>query len=237
MGRRTNVLFFVLIAVFIIGCGGRVYLPITYFVPPSTANDNSSKASFRHEVYGGIIGAQFEDETGYMFGMQSGIYATGEWVRGGLWLNGWYGQYLFAENTPTWKQVPGFQVQGLLALAPIIHEDESDIKRLEVGLWGGFGMEGKEESYSKYDPRTGYVESGTRMQFFPLPTGGVALGYQTIHENWSFMVRYYIGLGGGLAFAFRHNQRIEVGLSTQILAFTIRPDMPPARLSVAIWID
>lgn len=225
-------------AIILFSCGGRVYLPTTYFIPPSTANDYTPNVSVRNEIFGGLIGAQFKDETGFMFGMQSGIYATGELLRGGVWVSGWYGQYLYAENTPVWKQTPGFQLQGLVALAPVLSEGEN-VKRLEIGLWGGIGMEGVEDSQIKYEPVTGRtVESGTQLLFYPLPTGGLAIGYQVVHNtDWAMMMRYYIGLGGGLAFSFRHKERFEVGLSTQMLSFMIRPDMPPARLSIAFWID
>ncbi len=228
-----------LFALFIISsCGGRVYLPVTYFIPPSAANDYTPKASVRNEVYGGLIGAQFKDETGFMFGLQSGVHATGQLVRGGIWLTGWYGKYLYAENDPIWKQTPGFQLQGFFALAPILSESGS-VKRLEVGLWGGIGMEGVEEINFRYDPITGRpTQSSVNMQFYPLPTGGIALGYQVVHNtDWAFMVRYYVGLGGGLAFSFRKGKRLEVGMATQILSFTIRPDMPPARFSLAFWLD
>ena len=49
---------------FISGCGGRIYLPTTWYIPPSTANDYTPQPSFRQEAFGGLIGAQYSDEKG-----------------------------------------------------------------------------------------------------------------------------------------------------------------------------
>ncbi len=219
-------------------CAGRVYLPTTWFIPPSAHNDNSPKASFRNEIYGGIIGAQYEGETGFMVGIQSGVHTTGELFRGGIWMSAWYGQYFYTAQGSGWRQVPGAQIQGLFSISPTIYEDNGKIKRLEIGLWTGLGVEGVEDFRSIYDPITHQSVVQREFYFMPVPTGGLVIGYQAVNtENLSFMFRYYLGLGGGIALSFRHKAKFEIGLSTQILAFTIRPDMPPARLSLSWWIN
>ncbi|NPA35024.1 MAG: hypothetical protein GXO48_08870 [Chlorobi bacterium] len=219
-------------------CAERIYLPITWFIPPSAHNDYSPKASFRNEIYGGIIGAQYKGETGFMVGLQSGVHATGKLIRGGFWLSAWHGKYFYLDDWERWGKVPGGQIQGLFAIAPKIHENGERFGRIEFGLWGGIGIEGMEKFYNFYDPATGTRTVKSEFYFLPVPTGGISLGYQLVNStNWAFMFRYYIGLGGGLTFSFRHKERIEIGLSTQILAFTTKPDMPPARLSISWWIN
>lgn len=188
------------------GCG-RTYLPLTWYIPPEPTIPAQSE-----NVHIGIgIGnwpGQYGGEYGYYGRLFANYHLAGKVGLLAFNIEGWQGIYNY--NYPE-QQVYNRLIHpygGSINLMGDIAPKISSNFRLGVGAYAGFGL----EKYLFYP----YLNTSVRESFFAPKFGFSLIMAIALSQNSLLMIKYHIGLPGGLVFGLSLN-KFQIKLSSQLL--------------------